>query len=556
MKKVLTLASGLLLFGATNLQAQNWVNNGNTLSGNGTIGTNSNHSLVFETNNTERGRITNTGLWGIGTGTTLPTAKFQINSTIAQNPLRVQVDTKTKFLVHKAGGVSIGANVTPPVDGLYVAESIGIGVATPDSRLHINSTTDQDPLRLQVDGLTKLLVHRSGGVAIGAEETDIPPANGLFVAGDVGIGTNLPPYKTKLYVENLLDEGTGISTNGDSYGLRATAISTGIQGSGGDVGVRGMSNSRFGVVGSAYGGLAGVFAESDAVGVRGVGSDSGTGGMFTSTYGNGLYASTFEGSYAAYFAGDTFTSGTSFQGSDKNIKKNIQEMSNATDLINQLKPKYYQFRDDGKYASLMLPKGNHYGLLAQDVEEVLPTLVKETLHEVRDQKPMPKLGPDGKLDLSAVSKEPKEKITIKAVNYTEFIPIMIKALQEQQATIEQQNITNEQQNAKIEELTLLVHKLSQKDNSTVSVKPTDAYLSYSNPNPNSVSARINYNIPTGATKAHLVITNATGQQLKKITLNNSGSVEVNTTSLSAGIYFYSLFIDDNLFDTKKMLIVR
>ncbi|MBD0256281.1 MAG: hypothetical protein ICV83_11230 [Cytophagales bacterium] len=49
--------------------AQNWVNGGNYLSATGRIGTNSNNSFAFRTNNTERGRITNSGWWGIGTST-------------------------------------------------------------------------------------------------------------------------------------------------------------------------------------------------------------------------------------------------------------------------------------------------------------------------------------------------------------------------------------------------------------------------------------------------------------------------------------------------------
>ncbi|MEJ7676440.1 MAG: tail fiber domain-containing protein [Segetibacter sp.] len=46
-------------------------------------------------------------------------------------------------------------------------------------------------------------------------------------------------------------------------------------------------------------------------------------------------------------------------------------------IIKQLKPRNYEFINDQKYASLNLPKGNHYGLIAQDLEEVLPALVKE-----------------------------------------------------------------------------------------------------------------------------------------------------------------------------------
>jgi len=43
-------------------RAQNWVNGGNSLTANGTLGTKSNFSLSFQTNNAERGGLTKTGL--------------------------------------------------------------------------------------------------------------------------------------------------------------------------------------------------------------------------------------------------------------------------------------------------------------------------------------------------------------------------------------------------------------------------------------------------------------------------------------------------------------
>ena len=496
MKKTLLLASGLLFFGATQLHAQNWVNSGNTLTANGTIGTNSNHSLLFETYNTERGRITNTGLWGIGTGTIALTSKF-----------------------------------------------------------NINSVTGQDPLRIMVNGNNKLVVHRYGGMSVGSGSN--PPANGLYVAGNVGIGTNTPMSETRLTVLNDYYEGGALVASGKIFGIKGYSTSlfddylgTGVYGEGGNAGVYG------------YGLVYGTDGDIGGDGVVG-GSDVGYGGYFWSYDSNGLYATTHDhkNAYAGYFNGHIYTTGN-YLGSDKNIKKNIQAMDNAMSIINKLKPSYYQFRDDGKYASLKLPTGNHYGLLAQDVEEVLPNLVKETTHEVREQS-MPKPGPDGKIDFSAIkqaSKEPREKITIKAVNYTEFIPILIKGAQEQQATIEQQNAkidqqqaAIEQQNAKIAELTQLVNKLT---NTTGLLKSTDSYLSQSTPNPNTHTARITYNLPAGIDKAKLVITSNTGQQIKSIQLNNTGLVDIDTTTFSAGAYFYSLYIDNVLLDTKKMMVHR
>lgn len=117
---------------------------------------------------------------------------------------------------------------------------VGIGTPTPTARLHVNSASGSNAFRAQVNGSTKLLVHRGGGVAIGANGT--PPANGLYVSGEVGIGTNLPSEKLhvkgnaiidgsltarstyingSLYVDNIAERlGTGIISSG-TWGMEA-----------------------------------------------------------------------------------------------------------------------------------------------------------------------------------------------------------------------------------------------------------------------------------------------------------------------------------------------
>jgi hypothetical protein len=82
------------------------------------------------------------------------------------------------------------------VDDRLVIDSagkIGIGTTSPLARFHINGDAGKDAFRVQINGLTKLYVNSGGGVAVGASTT--PPANGLFVAGDVGIGTSVPSVK-------------------------------------------------------------------------------------------------------------------------------------------------------------------------------------------------------------------------------------------------------------------------------------------------------------------------------------------------------------------------
>src|ERR1051325_8685469 len=114
MKKTLLVSSLSLLLFSFNSIARNWVTSGNALSANGTLGSTTNFSVLFKSNNSERGRLTNSGLWGFGT--TAPNAKLHINSASGQTPLRAQVNGSTKLLVHSGGGVSIGTGTTPPAN--------------------------------------------------------------------------------------------------------------------------------------------------------------------------------------------------------------------------------------------------------------------------------------------------------------------------------------------------------------------------------------------------------------------------------------------------------
>jgi hypothetical protein len=63
---------------------------------------------------------------------------------------------------------------------------VGIGTTSPNSHLHVNGDGVDPSLRVQVSGSSKLVVRENGGTSIGANVT--PPADGLYVSGDVGIG--------------------------------------------------------------------------------------------------------------------------------------------------------------------------------------------------------------------------------------------------------------------------------------------------------------------------------------------------------------------------------
>ncbi len=131
-----------------------------------------------------------------------------------------------------------------------------------------------------------------------------------------------------------------------------------------------------------------------------------------------------------YVNGDLNYSGALNNTSDRRLKENIQPLQNGLETIMKLNPTTYNFRGNGEYNGLKLSTGLHFGLIAQEVEEVIPSLVKDNVHYYEE----------GASTVSGPSVTSDEKtlksMDYKSMNYTELIPVLIKAVQEQQAEIE------------------------------------------------------------------------------------------------------------------------
>lgn len=167
-------------------------------------------NLILGTRATDRLWITPAGHIGIGTAT--PATALTISST--DPTLQLQNAEVDKGFIQLSGNdIRIGTNSTNTtgrflvrtngVDRLNVNDEgwVGINTTIQNSTLQVNGTGSNAAFRVQVNGSTKMLVAPNGGVTIGTNQIT-PPANGLYVDGMVGIGTNAPT--AEITVNNLV----------------------------------------------------------------------------------------------------------------------------------------------------------------------------------------------------------------------------------------------------------------------------------------------------------------------------------------------------------------
>ena len=84
-----------------------------------------------------------------------------------------------------------------------------------------------------------------------------------------------------------------------------------------------------------------------------------------------------------------------------------------------LQPKRYNFRTE-EYPYMNLPEGEHMGLIAQEVQEVLPALIKPAVRPAE-------------FDTAGLEIHPA--VDYLTMNYTELIPLLVAGFQAQQQVI-------------------------------------------------------------------------------------------------------------------------
>src|SRR6266487_3878676 len=130
-----------------------------------------------------------------------------------------------------------------------------------------------------------------------------------------------------------------------------------------------------------------------------------------------------------YGAGNVNISGNYYSSSDAKLKQNIKPIQSMMDKIMQLKPSSYQYRTE-EY-KMNLPKGNQFGLIAQDIQKVFPELVADQVKPASfDKKTNEKLS---------------DEVKYLGVNYTGLIPIIISGMQD----LKRENTTLKNENEQL-----------------------------------------------------------------------------------------------------------
>ncbi|MGH1335423.1 MAG: tail fiber domain-containing protein [Aureispira sp.] len=230
--------------------------------------------------------------------------------------------------------------------------------------------------------------------------------------------------------------------------------------------------------------------------------------------------------------GSATATGGTWTTSDRTLKRNIEPIENALEIVSQLQGYTYEYRRKER-PELNLPKGQRYGFITQEVQEVMPTVVRKS---------------------TDIQGNPAD---YQVMEYDAIIPVLAEAIKMQQEEIielEQENTTLEARIARLEALVLKGNNTNKALDNTVN-NMQGVTLGQNRPNPSSTATVIGYSLPQEMNNASLVVFDLKGQTLSSQEIGaGEGSVELNTSNLPAGVYIYSIVVDGKSLAREKMTV--
>lgn len=207
---------------------------------------------------------------------------------------------------------------------------------------------------------------------------------------------------------------------------------------------------------------------------------------------------------------------------DEQYLSDIKSIPDAVSLVNQLQPKSYTLA--GKTGDAAMAKQT-YGLVAQDVEKVMPGLVTD----------MP--GNAGG--------------TAKGVQYDELIPVLVQAIKDQQHQIDELKAMLAAGHTQPQQEAIARLDVQLTDNQVI-------VLGQNVPNPCDKATAIGFYLPAGVRTAVIQFATADGKLIQTVTVaeRGKGVVNVYTSELAQGVYVYTLVADGKVIDSKRMEVIR
>ena len=343
-------------------------------------------------------------------------------------------------------------------------------------------------------------------------------SDGSVLLGSTSYGFFPSTSKIKMEVNSPLAGTT------DNIGFQSSAYMTGTS----------YSKLAIGVLGCAGNGYSG-----RNMGVMGYLSGSKNGaGVYGTIYSN-LNIS-IPGTYAGYFYGESMVDGTLYATSvlypsDIRLKENIELVSEKEgersflDKIANIDVIEYNLKDrsaklfsgldseklDEKVTEFIAQENarRHYGVSAQDLQNLFPYLVKE--------------GQDGYL----------------AINYIELVPVLIRSIQELKKELDE---------------TRDIAARTRSESTDVLQSGSSQNKLYQNtPNPFKEQTIIRFSLADNAKDAAIFIFDMTGKTIKKLPISQGDDhVSVGGYELGEGMFLYSLIVNGLEVDTKKMVISK
>jgi len=338
--------------------------------------------------------------------------------------------------------------------------------------------------------------------------------------------------------------GTIPSGGANTYGVLGSSYNASPQSTGVAIGVYGYAgNALTGFNYGVYGYI--------------LGNNNGS-GVFGTTSGNTY----IPGKYAGYFYGDIRTTddspekpsgGSWVTASDQRIKKDISNFVDGLNVIRKIRPVNYKYNGIGGYS----PEKESIGIIAQEVQQVAPYCIGKTKILIKNSE-------KSSFSSSIVGSSIKdtttgeEKYVAEILNYNQdgLFYAMINSIKELDSEVtdlkEQLKSAKGQRGADAsgeQGKTPPIHELELANNTV---------LFQNFPNPFGDGTTIKYFIPDNTSNAQIIFLDEFGSRLKefKVEEKGMGQLNISTQNLSSGVYSYSLIVNGNVIDTKKMLKSR